>query len=229
MRFEKEAWEPLSIDMTPLVDCIFAIILFLLVTSSFIDAMEQDLSIELPTQGQAVKAKAPPARPLVVNVRYLPGGKAYYHVENEPQTLPSLTVQLSRAKVRNRDQEVIIRGDRMVVQQDADGFKTGVAYGNLASFRQKREGYDEYVDGFAERIEYDGRKDRVTLTGRAELRRLRGTTLSDAIQGQVIVYDNLNDQFSVDGQARTQGSGSSGAAARVRAVLAPKPKEGTGR
>ena len=114
MRFDREAWEPLSIDMTPLVDCIFAIILFLLVTSSFIDAMEQDLSIELPTQGQAVKAKAPPARPLVVNVRFLPGGKAYYHVENEPQTLPSLTVQLSRAKVRNRDQEVIIRGDRNV-------------------------------------------------------------------------------------------------------------------
>ena len=114
MRFEKEAWEPLSIDMTPLVDCIFAIILFLLVTSSFIDAMEQDLSIELPTQGQAVKAKAPPARPLVVNVRFMPGGKAYYHVENEPQTLSSLTVQLSRAKVRNRDQEVIIRGDRNV-------------------------------------------------------------------------------------------------------------------
>ena len=114
MRFEKEAWEPLSIDMTPLVDCIFAIILFLLVTSSFIDAMEQDLSIELPTQGQSVKAKAPPARPLVVNVRFKPGGKAYYHVENEPQTLSSLTVQLSRAKVRNRDQEVIIRGDRNV-------------------------------------------------------------------------------------------------------------------
>src|SRR5213592_5234361 len=35
---------------------------------------------------------------------------------------------------------LVIRGDRMVVQQDADGFKYGVAYGtpaNLASFRQK--------------------------------------------------------------------------------------------
>src|ERR1700680_4935710 len=50
-----------------------------------------------------------------------------------------------------------IRGDRMVVQQDADGFKHGVAYGNLASFRQKREGYDEYIEGYAERIEYDSK------------------------------------------------------------------------
>lgn len=75
MKFDREAWEPLSIDMTPLVDCIFAIILFLLVTSSFIDAMEQDLSIELPTQGQAVKAKAPPARPLVVNIATCPAAR----------------------------------------------------------------------------------------------------------------------------------------------------------
>src|SRR5258705_4755713 len=45
---------------------------------------------------------------------------------------------------------LVIRGDRMVVPLDSDGFKYGVAYGNLASFRQKREGYDEYIDGFAE-------------------------------------------------------------------------------
>src|SRR6187431_139824 len=48
---------------------------------------------------------------------------------------------------------LVIRGNRMVVQQDAEGFKTGVAFGNLASFRQKREGFDEYIEGFAERIE----------------------------------------------------------------------------
>lgn len=112
--FNKEADEAMAIDMTPLVDCIFAIILFLLVTSSFVESLEQDLAIELPTQSTVVKVKAPPARPVVVNVRYLPGGKAYYHVENEPMTLPALTVNLSRAKIRNRDQSVVIRGDRNV-------------------------------------------------------------------------------------------------------------------
>ena len=35
-------------------------------------------------------------------------------LENQPMTLSSLTVNLSRAKVRNRDQSVVIRGDRNV-------------------------------------------------------------------------------------------------------------------
>lgn len=114
MKLDKEAWEPLTIDMTPLVDCIFAIILFLLVTSSFVDALEQDLSIELPTQGSMVKVQAAPARPIVVNVRNLPGNKPYYHVENEHMTLPKLTGLLSKARMARRDQSVVIRGDRNV-------------------------------------------------------------------------------------------------------------------
>jgi lipopolysaccharide export system protein LptA len=58
------------------------------------------------------------------------------------------------------------------------------------------------------------------------LRRWRGNTLADEIQGQVIVYDNLSDQFTVDGNPR--GSrGESGQ--RVRAVLTPKPRPETGR
>jgi biopolymer transport protein ExbD len=114
MKFDREVWEPLNVDMTPLVDCIFAIILFLLVVSSVVESMEQDLSIDLPTQGKELKVKAPPPRPVVVNVRVLPGGKPYYHVENEPLTLPALTTNLSRAKIRNADQAVVIRGDRNV-------------------------------------------------------------------------------------------------------------------
>jgi biopolymer transport protein ExbD len=114
MKFNKEADEAMAIDMTPLVDCIFAIILFLLVCSSFIEAIEQDLNVDLPKQGRAVKVVAPASRPIVVNVRYLPGGKAFYHVENQPMSLSALTVNLSRARVRNRDQSVVIRGDRNV-------------------------------------------------------------------------------------------------------------------
>ena len=114
MKFNKDPDESMSIDMTPLVDCIFAIILFLLVCSSFLEAIEQDLAVDLPKQGKAVKVAAPPSRPIVVNVRYLPGGKAFYHVENQPMSLAALTANLSRAKVRNRDQSVVIRGDRNV-------------------------------------------------------------------------------------------------------------------
>jgi len=109
-----EAEETMHVDMTPLVDAIFAIILFLLVVSSYVESSEQDININLPTMSQKLKLVKSPARPIVVNVRYLPGGEAYYHVENERMSLPSLTVNLSRAKIRNRDQSVVIRGDRSV-------------------------------------------------------------------------------------------------------------------
>ena len=114
MKFDKEIEESLSIDMTPLVDCIFAIILFLLVASSFVDSMEQDLAVDLPTQGKELKVKTPPAKPIVVNVRNLPGNKPDYRVENQSLTLHKLTTNLITAKHYNRDQSVIIRGDRNV-------------------------------------------------------------------------------------------------------------------
>jgi biopolymer transport protein ExbD len=105
--------EQMRVNLDPMIDCVFLLIIFFLVTTAFIK-LEQDLSINLPVQSRELKVKTPPARPVVVNVRCLPGGKAYYHVENERMTLPALTVNLSRARVRNKDQAVVIRGDRNV-------------------------------------------------------------------------------------------------------------------
>jgi len=114
---------------------------------------------------------------------------------------------------------LMIRGDRMVVQQDADGFKYGVAYGNLASFRQKREGYDEYIEGWAERLEYDGKADKLQMFNRAYLK--KG---ADDVRGSYISYDAANEFFRVVGggkRAATPGNPEG----RVRAVIQPKPKE----
>lgn len=114
MAFDREAEETMHIDMTPMVDAIFAIILFLLVTSSYLESLEQDVNIDLPSMSQQLKVAKTPARPIVVNVRYLPGGNAYYHVENEKMSLTTLTINMTRARVRNRDQAVVIRGDKDV-------------------------------------------------------------------------------------------------------------------
>lgn len=105
--------EEMQLNLTPLIDCVFLLIIFFLLTVTF-QKFEQDLSINLPVYSRQLKVKKPPARPIVVNVRFLPGGKAYYHVENERMSLAALAVNLSRAKVRNPDQSVVIRGDRNV-------------------------------------------------------------------------------------------------------------------
>jgi len=127
---------------------------------------------------------------------------------------------------------IVLRGARLDVRQDADGYQYGVVTaeaGQRAFFRQKRDTApglpEEFIEGEGEVIEYDGKADNVRFITRAELRRYRGAALSDEITGAVIVYNNLTDVFTVDGQ-RKSGSAAAGAPAapggRVRAVLAPK-------
>jgi len=125
---------------------------------------------------------------------------------------------------------IVLRGAQLEVRQDPDGFQHGVVTaepGKRAFFRQKRDTLagapDEFVEGEGEVIEYDGRTDIVKLMRRAELRRYRGAVLDDEITGAVIVYNNLTDQFSVDGQkSATSAEGGKGKDGRVRAMLAPK-------
>ena len=121
-----------------------------------------------------------------------------------------------------------IRGDRLEVRQDPDGYQFGVATGaadKLAFYRQKREALDEFIEGEGETITYDGRADTVTFSRKAQLRRLRGTTLADEITGGNIVYENLTDLFTVDGVAKNGPSGALGTG-RVRVMLTPKPEAG---
>ena len=118
---------------------------------------------------------------------------------------------------------IIIRGARIEVRQDASGHQYGVVTaepGNLAFFRQKREGLDEFIEGEGEVIEYDGQADTVKFLKNAQLRRFRGVMLADELSGGVIVYNNTSDVFSVDGaQAKAKPGVPAG---RVRAVLSPK-------
>lgn len=112
---------------------------------------------------------------------------------------------------------LVIRGDRMEVRQDSQGFKYGITWGELAYFRQKREGYDEYIEGWAERIEYDGRADKVQLFNRAMMKKS-----NDEVRGNYISYDANTEFFQVTGGNPQAASGNGG---RVHAVLQPKPKD----
>ena len=119
---------------------------------------------------------------------------------------------------------IVIRGARVEVRQDPEGYQHGVVTaepGKLAYYRQKRDGVDEYIEGEALTIEYDGRADKVKFIGRAEMRRLRGATVNDEMTGSLITYDNTNDVFTVDGGP--VGGAPAQPGGRVRATLAPRP------
>src|SRR4051812_11219736 len=113
-----------------------------------------------------------------------------------------------------------IRAERIVVRQDEAGFQYGVAYGNPARFRQKRDGTDEFVQGEALRLEYDGRAERVEFFDEARLRRDGG----DDVRGNYISYDSKTEYFTVNsGRQASKG----GRDSRVRAIIMPKKSEPT--
>ncbi len=114
---------------------------------------------------------------------------------------------------------LVIRGDRMVVLQDADGFKYGTAYGNLSSFRQKREGYDEYIEGHAERIEYDSKAEKVQMFNHAYLKKS-----NEEVRGNYISYDATTEFFRVTGGGKTAATAGN-PEGRVRAVIQPKSND----
>lgn len=119
---------------------------------------------------------------------------------------------------------IVMRGGRLEVRQDAAGNQQGTMFsepGQRAFFRQKREGVNEFIEGQADTIEYDGKSDTARFMRRAEMRRLVGTAVQDQVSGNVIVYNNATEVYTVDGAPRTDGAaGTSGG--RVRAVLAPR-------
>lgn len=115
---------------------------------------------------------------------------------------------------------IILRSALVEVRQGSDGTQTAVATGGAngrAYFRQRRDGLDEFIEGEAERVEYDGKSDLVKFTGRAVMRRLDGATVADEVVGQTIVYDNKTEVFQVVG-----GAGSAASSGRVRGVIAPR-------
>jgi lipopolysaccharide export system protein LptA len=116
---------------------------------------------------------------------------------------------------------IIMRGGRVDVRQDPQGFQFATIASNSnaqAYFKQKREnGVDEWIEGVADTIEYDGKADKVKLIKNANLKRLKGASPNDEIVGGLVVYDNTTDVYTVDG-----GAGQGGSGGRVSAILSPK-------
>lgn len=113
---------------------------------------------------------------------------------------------------------VLVRADRIVVRQDAEGFQIATATGTPVRFRQKgnpkgdREG--AWIEGEALRVEMDDRNEKVELFERA-----RVTREQDEVRGSYIFLDQRSEYFSVSGGKDGPAASPEG---RVRAVIQPK-------
>ncbi len=107
-------------------------------------------------------------------------------------------------------------GDKVVVAQSKDGFTLATVYGKTASFRQKREGLNEFVEGSGERIVYDTRAETVDFYNQAHVKR----DLDD-VRGEHISYSVKTEIFQVTGSSDNTGNTPP---KRVRAVLQSKIK-----
>lgn len=116
-----------------------------------------------------------------------------------------------------------LRADRVEVRETPDGYRSGTAWGSPTAqviYRQKRDGVNEYVEGQADRVEFDGRSEVLRFVGKALVRRIAGGTTLDEITGELITWNHGAEQFSV--QSGTPGTNSPDG--RVRAVLAPRSR-----
>ena len=115
-----------------------------------------------------------------------------------------------------------IRADRIVFRQNADNTLSATAYGNPVALRQKRDDVDEYYEGYAQRLEYDGSKELVELFDNALLKRGQ-----DEIRSNYVSYNTASELFKAEGRAGSVPD-PAGPGTRVRGMFQPKSETPAG-
>ena len=83
---------------------------------------------------------------------------------------------------------------KVTVKEDAERHKFYVASGSPVTFRQKRDKVDEWVEGFAERAEFDDRNDVLRLYSQARVK-----SNQNELAGDFISYDMKREVAEVSG------------------------------
>ena len=108
---------------------------------------------------------------------------------------------------------LIMKSEKLTATKDPQGYQFVTllaAPGGLATFRQKKDGGpDLWIEGEAERIEYDDKTDVVKLKGRAKVRNLEGTRVSGGAEGAFLSYDSRKEVVTATntatGESKTGG------------------------
>lgn len=111
--------------------------------------------------------------------------------------------------------------ERMVIKESDAGL-TALAFGGPSSqvaFRQKREGVNDFMEGFADRAEFDDQADTIKLLSRARLK-----SGGDELKGEYIYYNSATEVMQArNAQPDTKGAVAAGSnPGRVKITIQPK-------
>lgn len=118
-----------------------------------------------------------------------------------------------------------ITADRMILRRDA---KENIfaelqgLNGNQISFKEKREGFNDFMEGAADRAEFDQATNTIKLFTRAKLK-----NGNDVLSGEYIYYNSLTDVMMADGRVPDAKTGRepkvpAAASGRVRITIQPR-------
>jgi lipopolysaccharide export system protein LptA len=113
-----------------------------------------------------------------------------------------------------------ITASRVTVKEDAQRHKFYVASGAPVTFRQKRDNIDEWIDGMAERAEFDDRNDVLRLYNKARVK-----SNQNELTGDFISYDMKREVAEVSGAPPGTAPPPN---ARVKVIIMPPKKAAEG-
>ena len=115
-----------------------------------------------------------------------------------------------------------LTAERIVIKEDEAGYTTAQIFGGpngQVAFRQKREGTTDFMEGSADRAEFDDQADTIKLLSRARLK-----SGGDELKGEYIYYNSATEVMEArkslpDSKGAALPGGNSG---RVKITIQPK-------
>lgn len=114
MRFKLEEDDAASeVNMTPMIDCVFLLLIFFLV-ATVVKKVEKELDVDLPRAEHATDRKYTEQKPLVIGI----DAQGNYFLNGDPVGLERLNSSLRQAAQENANRRVRIDGDKKASFQD---------------------------------------------------------------------------------------------------------------
>lgn len=98
-----------------------------------------------------------------------------------------------------------LKADKLFAEYNGSELKKATMWGSLARFKQRPDGKEHDVEGWAKQIIVDQKNNTLTLIGKAALKQGGQTA-----RGESIVYNMANDTLKVKGSAKLGSGGKAG-------------------